>query len=365
MVFDRTIHEETMTTSATMDQDTVHNGGTEKMAETERLDVDAILPLTTEDPVLCDLDMPLRGIYYPRGFALEISTNTPNVLQAAQESFGQFHKAFSEQPLQLRIGMMGAGGDVCPPIPTCRSWRNLMVDVADAENFAVCDLNRGTGFAWFTQAAVEDRPYLRYNFLEACVLSMLQHLYLAPVHAGCVRFRDRGVLLCGDSGAGKSSLAYACARRGWTFVADDASALVRSQKDLTIVGTPHQIRFRETAVDLFPELGQQVLTERATGELAIELATPSVPEISTALTSPLDYVVFLNRRDNLPAGLVSVPKESALAWFEQVVTHGEEESRRDQKMTLRRLLEKPILELRYRDLDWAVDRLEAMVREGA
>jgi hypothetical protein len=334
-----------------------------KMADTESLDASAILPLTAQDPVLCDVELPLCQIYYPRGFAVEITTNAPEVLEAAQESWGQFSKAFSEPALQFRVGVAGAGG-FCPPVPACRAWRNLLLTVADADNFAVCDLRQGIGFGWFTRAAVEDRPYLRYNFLEGCVLSMLQHLYLAPVHAACVRFRDRGVLLCGDSGAGKSSLAYACARRGWTFVSDDTSELIRARKDLTVIGGPHQIRFREAAVDLFPELGQQGLTQRATGELAIELATATMPEISTALTSPVDYIVFLNRREPEPEGLASIPKDVALPWFEQVITHGEEESRRAQNLALRRLLDKPILELRYRDLDWAVDRLETMVREG-
>ncbi len=335
------------------------------MDKVESLDIAAVLPLTVEDPLLCDVEFPLRRIYYPEGFAVEITTNSPEILDAAQESWGRFPKTFSEPPLRFRVGVMGTGNGVGPPIPTCRSWHNMLLTLTDAENYAVCDLNRGMGFCWLTQSTVDDRAYLRYIFLEGNILCMLEHLYLAPIHAGCVRFQDRGVLLCGDSGAGKSSLAYACARRGWTFVSDDTSALVRSRKDLTVVGNPYQVRFREAAVDLFPELGRQAPTRRATGELAIELATEVVSEISTSLTSSVDYVVFLNRRDTLPAGFGSVPKEAARAWFGQVITHGEEESRRAQKTALGRLLEKPILELRYRDLDWAIDRLEGMVREGA
>jgi hypothetical protein len=340
------------------------NGGAEKMAEAESLDLASMLPLTTQDPVLSDFEMPLRGIYYPRGFAVEITTNAAEVLAAAEESWGKFHKVFSEPPVELRVGVIGTGRGACPPAPTYRSWRNLMLNIADDENYAVCDLSRGIGFCWLTQSVVEDRAYLRYSFLEASVLCMLQHLYWAPVHAACVKFRDRGVLLCGDSGAGKSSLAYACARRGWTFVADDTSALIRSQTELTVTGNPHQIRFREAAVTLFPELGRQSVTERATGAMAIEVSTATMPKIVTALTSPVDYIVFLNRREPEPLGLAAIPKETALAWFEQVVSHGEEESRLAQRVALRRLLEKPILEMRYRDLDWAVDRLEAMVVDG-
>lgn len=335
------------------------------MAEIESQDTAAaLLASTALDPVLSDVDLPLRGVYHPRGFTVEITTNSPEVLAGARESWGQFQRVFPEAPLQLRVGVMGTGGGICPPVPTCRAWRNLLITVADAENFAVCDLRRGVGFSWLTQAAAENRPYLRYRFLEASVLSLLGHMYLVPLHAACVRLKDRGVLLCGDSGAGKSSLAYACARRGWTFVADDASALVRSRNDLTVVGNPYQIRFREVGVELFPELNQQRITPRATGELAIELATATVPEISTALTSSVDYVVFLNRLDADPHCLVPFSKQTALSRFEQVICFGEKEVREAQAASLRKLLTTQVLELRYRDLDWAVNRLEALVREG-
>lgn len=334
------------------------------MAGTESLEAN-LVAVASGDPLLCDVDLPLRGVYYPRGFAVEIMTNSPEVLAGCQESWGQFQQSFSEPPLLLRVGVIGAGNGVCPPIPICRSWQNLFLNLADAENYAVCDLRRGVGFAWITQTAVENISYLRYTFLEACVMSMLSQKYLAPVHGACVRLQDRGVLLCGDSGAGKSSLAYACARHGWTFVADDASHLIRSRREPTVVGNPSQIRFREAGVELFPELSTEVATARVTGELAIELPTSKVPEIATALTSSVEYVVFLNRRDPGPSCLVPFSKQVALPWFEQVACFGEEEVRQAQRTSLHRLLDRPLLELRYRDLDWAVDRLEALVRNGA
>lgn len=332
------------------------------MTETETLDAGAALfAAAASDPLLCNTELPLCGTYYPRGFALEVTTNSAEVLAAAQESWGCFPRTFSEPPLQLRVGVMGTGGGVCPPLPTCRSWQNLLLTIADVENFSVCDLRRGIGFCWLTQAAVANTPYLRYNFLESSALCLLGQTYLVAIHAACVKSKNRGVLLCGDSGAGKSSLAYACARRGWTFVADDASSLVRGKQDLTIVGNPHQIRFREAGATLFPELRQQRLSPRGTGEFAIELATETVPEISTALTASVDYIVFLNRRDSDPPGFVPFPKSKASAWFESVICFGEKEVRQSQIASLRNLLTRPVLELRYRDLDSAVRQLDALV----
>jgi hypothetical protein len=324
---------------------------------------DTLTP-TALDPLLCNNELPLRGLFYPQGFAVEIATNSTDVLAAAEESWGHYRKEFSDPPVQLRIGVMGAGNGDTPPPPVHRAWQNLMHIVADADNWAVCDMRRGVGFAWITPAAVDDRAYFRYYFLEGPALIMLQELYLTQLHAACVNFGGRGFLLCGDSGAGKSSLAYACALRGWTFVADDASSLLRHRSDCVVVGNPYKMRFREAGIELFPELRRQKIQPRATGEMAIELVTASVPEITTSLTSAVNFIVFLNRRSPDSPSLVPFSKEAALAWFAQVICCGEKDTRQAKTDSLCKLLSAQVFELRYHDLGWAVNRLEALAREG-
>lgn len=316
------------------------------------------------DPVLSNFSLPLRAAYYPLGFTVEIATNCGEVLAAAQESWGSFQKGFSEPAARLEIGVTADGPIGCPPAPDCRSRANLLTTIADADNFSICDLSRGFAFAWLTRAAAENRAYLRYYFLEAAVLTLLEHAYLTPIHAACVHVGGRGVLLCGESGAGKSSLAFACARAGWKFLSDDSSAIVRKRKGRMIVGNPHQMRFRESAIELFPELRDQRVTPRATGKMAIELATATLPEIATLTQCEIDYIVFLNRRQPAPPGLLDLPKEIALQYFEQCICFGEREVRIAQSASIHNLLEAKVFEMRYRDLDWAVERLATLVQEG-
>ncbi len=40
-----------------------------------------------EDPLLCNVELPLREVFYPLGFAFEIVTNRQAVLDAASESW--------------------------------------------------------------------------------------------------------------------------------------------------------------------------------------------------------------------------------------------------------------------------------------
>ena len=317
------------------------------------------------DPLLCSSELPLRGMYHPQGFSVEITTNSHEVLAAAEESWGQFQRLFSEPPIRFRIGAMKGNSEECSPTPVFRSWLGLLSIAGNTENFAVCDIGRGYGFAWFTQATVENRPFFRYHFLEAMTWMTLDPRYITSIHGACVKLAGKTILLCGDSGAGKSSLSFACARRGWTFLSDDSTSLVRNRKDRLVVGNPYSMLFRESSIELFPELKQQRITPRATGEMAIELATVSMPEIATTLSSSVDYIVFLDRQKSGPPRLVPYSREAASSWFQQLVCYGEKEDQDARDPALRHLLAVPVYELCYCDLDWAVNRLEALVREGA
>ena len=321
-------------------------------------------PAVHSDPILCDFDLPLQAVFHPLGFPVEVATNSHDVLLAAKDSWGLSQLVFPEVPVQISFGVTQDEAQDCPPAPVCRGRRNLISLVSDEQNFGVCDLRSGFAFSWVTEATVRNRAYFRYHFLESMALIMLMSRYLTPIHAACVAFNGRGILLCGESRAGKSSLAFACARKGWTFIADDASSLVRNRSNRVVVGNPHQMRFRESAIEIFPDLGYERVAPRVNGEMAIELATSDLPEIVTAPQAPVDYIVFLNRRNSGPATLTGFSREQAARWFEQVVCYGDEEDRDAQKASLRNLLTAEIFELAYSNLDAAVNRLESMTRKG-
>jgi hypothetical protein len=318
------------------------------------------LQITAGDPLLFDFELPLRATFYPVGFPVDIITNSPLVLEAAQESWGLFQKTSSEPPVQIRLGVLPSSQKECPPPPTCRGRRNLITQIVDVQNFMISDTRAGFAFGWVTEAAAKNRAYLRYHFLEGTAWLLLQALYLTPIHGACVELDGHGVLLCGDSGAGKSSLSYACARHGWKFLSDDSSCLVRKGSGRIVVGNPYQMRFRESAVELFPELIDRKANLRPTGEMAIELPT-TTRHITTLNRCSVDFIVFLNRKDSLPNGIVPFSRERALSWFEQVVCYGEEHVRQSQRLTLQTLLGAEIVEMRYKRLDSAIRLLEELV----
>ena len=139
--------------------------------------------------------------------------------------------------------------------------------------------------------------------------------------------------------------------------------LVRKNPGRLVIGNPYQIRFRDSATALFPELSTERVSERLSGELSIELATASVPGIATVSECMVDYLVFLNRYNPEPEGLFRFPKDEALAWLNQVVCWGDRHLRDKHKAVLKQLATAEIFEMRYTKMDTALRLLESLVRD--
>jgi hypothetical protein len=236
--------------------------------------------------------------------------------------------------------------------------------VTDARNFAHCDFRSGFAYCWLTTAVASDTQYLRYHYLEPIALTLLAQRYLAPVHGALVVRHGQGVLLCGESSAGKSTLAYACARAGWTFVTDDAVYLLRKSSRRFGVGNPHQIRFREDAKALFSELADRVALTRPNGKVGLELSTEALG-LKTAAAHRIDHIVFLNRTEVQAATLSPMASAQAMKSWTQAANYGEESARHEQVKTYERLLASPIWAFEYSRLDDAVQRLNRLAISGS
>lgn len=313
------------------------------------------------DPYLYRAPMPLEAVFYPLGFPVRVSTNSPAVLEAAEVSWSAFAREFDTPMIELTIGVSDGDTAECPPAPGCRARRNLMLRIADQDNFYSADLMRGFSLVWVTAAAVAHKSYFRYHFLESAALCHIANRYAAPVHAACVEWNGRGVLLCGESGAGKSTLAFACARAGWTYITDDASFVLQGRADRRVVGNCHTVRFRPSAAKLFADVAGRPVTPRALGKPSIELATADVPGVTGASSTQVELMVFLNRGNANVREMTPVPWEAVQQYVYKHLC-GTEELRANQVAAVDRLLMAEVLELRYRDLEWAVERLQRAVR---
>jgi hypothetical protein len=324
---------------------------------------DASLPLEFSRHALEVPELLHREIFFPLGFPTELRTNSTEILVQARKLWPIHEKRFNTEPIRVDVHVLESDSTECPPAPVFRFMDPLSISVADTDNYRIGHLGRNLTQVTISRATERHSSYLGYFFLGFAPHDHIESRYAAPVHAGCVVQNGQGVLLCGDSGAGKSSLSYACARAGWTYVSDDASDLLIEGSDRLVIGNCHQVRFRPSAVDLFPELEGLEVTPRAVGKPSIELPTAPMAGIICAPTAQVDFLVFLNRRVPGPPELVPYRKDVARYFMRQVL-FGPPEILAAQYAALERLLTARIFELRYSDLNWAVQRLETLVREG-
>ncbi len=311
------------------------------------------------DTLLCDMDLPLRKTFYPLGFAVEIVTNHPDVLEAASDSFGHRRLRHGGTTLEVRIGVSKGGGPGCPPEPTRREYNHLYSLVADAENQALLDLRTHTSFVWLNASALRNRLYFRYNFLEKVVYLLLGSSVVTDIHGACVSKNGKGILLCGDSGAGKSTLAYACARAGWTYVSDDTSYLINDSDLPRVIGHSHRMRFRPTAQALFPELSDRKLTPRMEGKASIEVPVSEFSKIVTATEAGVHAVVYLDRHATASGRLVRLPEGTATERSRRELYSAGEIRTKHEKI-LEILSKTPTFALHYHEFDQAIQQLDRL-----
>ncbi len=308
---------------------------------------------------LQDVPLTRRATFYPLGFPLELVSNSEAVIAAARESWGMFELTYPEAKVELSITVTDHEDDQLPLRPVFRTHQHLMSIVSDANNHAICDLSRGSAVAWVTERVADDADFLRLRFLESSVMTMLVARYLAPIHSALIARNGVGVALCGESFAGKSTLSYAAARSGWTFICDDGTFLLREGADRYAVGNPHSARFREDAKFLFPELENYNVAVRPNGGIGMEVRTSELP-ISTANGCSIDHVVFLRRSRSAAARVNRFNTSGALAWFERVASYGPADAQAAQRLAYKRLLKAEVWELHYSDLSDAIQLLDQL-----
>ena len=247
---------------------------------------------------------------HPLGYPVDIVSSNQAVLGAAGKSWSAWPPLFETAALRFEVEIHQCAGPRC--VPHFEAPAGWLTFRADEDNFAAFELESRTGYMSIGAGALDDEAAFRHRWLEALVLTSLDSVFFTPLHAACVARDGAGTLLCGDSGAGKSSLAYACARRGWTLVSDDAVHLAPGPERIGVGGS-NIIHLREPARDLFPELDSVDAGPAPNGKQAIEIDAAGNGFL-TARYAFASRCFFLLRRPG-PARVRPFSKCAAVQYF--------------------------------------------------
>lgn len=314
----------------------------------------------TYDPLCHAVALPFESVLHPLGFRLQLNTNSQEIVQAATEQWADFPSLFPGRDLEIRVAVSDDEHAPCSTSLIWRAQRHLLALEADRHNFAVCDVEKGFSFCWLVPATAGNHDFFRTHFLNILIQAPLWHTHLTFVHAACVARNGRAVLLCGASGSGKTCLAYACARRGWTFITDEISSCLRDSSDNLVLGNPRYLHFRQTAAALFPEFANRPATPNSVGKITIDARTAEMP-IQTAFQASVTAVVFLDRTPGQPARLTRISGANAVTALEADLPLFPQPQYDAHRAALLTLVQNPTFELRYHSLDEASALLDSLV----
>jgi hypothetical protein len=130
-----------------------------------------------------------------------------------------------------------------PPPLTTWSAPGLLCGALDAANIAVISPAQGTALVRVSRDMLQ-RPYhVRYELIEFAVYVLAARAQaLVALHAAAVGERGHGLLLMGDSGAGKTTMALHCLLQGLQLIAEDAVFVAPAAMLATGVGSFLHVR---------------------------------------------------------------------------------------------------------------------------
>ena len=306
-----------------------------------------------DDPLHWGIPIRFQADFNPIGTPIRVESNHEAVIHVARENFGRYGKPLpGESPkfsLRLCVDPVHRAGPPWPK-PNFRSLNHLVHINCGDSNFAVADLNTGVCIGFVTEAMVEDASFFKSTFLDCLFYVLAVHHNYTPVHCSGVVSRGRGVLICGVSGTGKTTLAYACARSGLQVLSDD---VVHLQIDpvndlLRLWGKPWFLRLVPEAVELFPELAGLQPQLRSDHEWYLEIDVENQFPGRAVVSCEPQALVFLERhQDAENQQLQPLDVDSALERLLKDIFVSETAVIERHRQTLKRLLQIKAYTLSY------------------
>ncbi len=96
------------------------------------------------------------------------------------------------------------------------------------------------------EASAEEE--VKLYLLGNCMGALLYQRRILPLHASCVNVNENGILLVGDSGAGKSTIASVLLKNGYKLLTDDVAAIDfnKNKEPVIYPGYPSQKLWEDT-----------------------------------------------------------------------------------------------------------------------
>lgn len=300
--------------------------------------------------------------FRPMGFTLQVVSNSSAIIAASEDAFARFGPVDDETAPDFNFHFFEH--EVDDPhlhFPVFRQQGHLIYQTASAVSTLVADCAEGFAFGYFSPALLANRPLFRAHFVELAFFVMLSRHGLMGVHGAALVKNNRAALLRAQSGGGKTTLAYAGARRNLQAMAEDVVWL--DTKNEIWWGMPWTFHLLPDAKALFSELAPYQPVLQTNEELKLEVFLETIRPNSTTVSALPGPVILVER---LPGGRSKLePIDRATAkplWLAGYA--GTEKSFPGYQTYIDELLAANTYRLYFGDdIDDAVDLVEALLDE--
>lgn len=127
------------------------------------------------------------------------------------------------------------------------------------------------------------------RFFGSAVAGLLALRGSVPLHGSAVEVDGRAILICGDGGDGKSTLAAALVVRGARLISDDLSALGLAQDGTPVLAPGRRsIRLHPRAIQMIEPIATEI---RPSGDKKLLVA---LPRVADDMRIPLATIIVLS-----------------------------------------------------------------------
>lgn len=246
-------------------------------------------------------NLPFGARLFVAGSIWDVRSNSQEILQAMRETFdevGSRHQA----DLHLRFHVdFTVNNAPCWSKPHFRALDHLYyATYGPCDSMLVDQLSRRV-IGSFSPAVAHDLCYWKQTVLPVLLGIVSASIGVTPIHCACVVKSGAGLLLGGESGAGKSTAALSLSRNGFSYLSDDCTYLSRTATGILAWGLPTPVKLLPDAVNYFPELVSLNPALSLNGEWALNVDPTEIFNVERSLSCAPRWLVFLERKaDSLP-----------------------------------------------------------------
>lgn len=216
----------------------------------------ATTKLSTDDPLRRSTPLNYDLAFSVMGRLGNLATNSKSIFESARKLFSQPEAAPHAHPkFSWRI-VSEMDGKTSPPWPSSSAFSSgalRFVNIGQ-RSFVAINLETAEAVGFISERLAQDEPGFATIFLATLFYLTVPILRLTPLKAACLSKDDRGLLLLGPAGSGKTSCAYASSKLGLEIHADMASFLELHDAGVHAWGEFWPALFREETAVTYPEL---------------------------------------------------------------------------------------------------------------